>query len=419
MTRAELIASDSVQATGRAGSCTEPGSETSTSGTARARGRSEGSGVADDLIDLSSLLGQIRRWAVELGFAAVGVSDLDVTEPAQRLRGWLEREFHGLMTYMQRHEAVRADPLRLLPGARRAICVRMDYRPRDDQQDWIDREWRRLADPDAAVVSIYARGRDYHKVVRGRLHALAGRISEQIAGFGFRVCTDTAPVFEVELARRAALGWRGKHTLLLTREAGSMFFLGEILTDLPLPLDEPMAEHCGSCTRCIDVCPTAAIVAPYELDARRCISYLTIEHPGPIPEPLRALVGNRVYGCDDCQLVCPWNKYAQRAQLPDFDVRNGLDSASLIELFSWSEEQFLQRHAGSAILRIGYLRWLRNVAVALGNAPPSGEVQAALQARADHPSELVREHVAWALARQRRFTQPGDRLGDGMREEPD
>ena len=362
--------------------------------------RSEDTGAAGCPIDLSALLNRIRGWGAELGFAAVGVSDLDVTQPAQRLRSWLAREFHGQMNYMLRHEAVRADPTRLLPGARRAICARMDYRPRDDEADWIDREWRRLADRNAAAVSVYARGRDYHKVIRARLHTLATRISEEVEGFGFRVCTDTAPVFEVEFASRAGLGWRGKHTLLLTREAGSMFFVGEILTDLPLPVDQPQSEHCGSCTRCIDVCPTGAIVEPYQLDARRCISYLTIEHPGSIPEPLRGAIGNRVYGCDDCQLVCPWNRYAQRAQLPDFDVRNGLDSATLIELFRWSEQEFRQRHAGSAILRIGYLRWLRNVAVGLGNAPPSLEVQAALQARADHPSELVREHVAWALQRQ-------------------
>jgi epoxyqueuosine reductase len=366
--------------------------------------RTEDTGAAGGPIDLIALLDRIRRWATELGFAAVGVSDLGVEQPAQRLRLWLEREFHGQMNYMQRHEAVRADPARLLPGARRAICARMDYRPRDDAPDWIEREWQRLGDRNAAVVSVYARGRDYHKVVRSRLHALAERIGQEVGGFGFRVCTDTAPVFEVEFARRSALGWRGKHTLLLTREAGSMFFLGEILTDLLLPLDAPVPEHCGSCTRCIDVCPTQAIVAPYELDARRCISYLTIEHPGSIPEPLRAAIGNRVYGCDDCQLACPWNKYAQRAQLPDFDVRNGLDSATLVELFAWSEEEFRQRHAGSSILRIGYLRWLRNVAVALGNAAPSPEAQAALRARADHPSEMVREHVAWALQRQQTAT---------------
>jgi epoxyqueuosine reductase len=362
--------------------------------------RSEDTGAASCPIDMSALRERIRRWGGELGFAAVGVSDLQVAQPAQRLRTWLAREFHGEMNYMLRHEGVRADPARLLPGARRAICARMDYRPRDDDPEWIDREWRRLGNPNAAVVSVYARGRDYHKVLRARLHALATRIGEEVGEFGFRVCTDTAPVFEVEFAGRAGLGWRGKHTLLLTREAGSMFFLGEILTDLPLPVDQPSTEHCGSCTRCIDVCPTHAILGPYELDARRCISYLTIEHFGPIPEPLRAAIGNRVYGCDDCQLVCPWNRYAQRATLPDFDVRNGLDSATLVELLGWSEEEFRERHAGSAILRIGYLRWLRNVAVALGNAPASAEVQAALRARADHPSELVREHVAWALQRQ-------------------
>ena len=362
--------------------------------------RSEDTGADAGSIDLPTLLQRVRRWAADLGFAAVGVSDLDMAQPAARLRHWLERGRHGQMQYMLGHEAERADPSRLLAGARRAICARMDYRPRDDGDGWIEREWRRIGDPQAAVVSVYARGRDYHKVVRARLQALASRIGEEVADLGYRVCADTAPVFEVELARRAGLGWRGKHTLLLTREAGSMFFLGEILTDLPLPLDEPVQEHCGSCTRCIDVCPTSAIVAPFELDARRCISYLTIEHPGPIPEPLRAAIGNRVYGCDDCQLVCPWNKYAQRAQLPDFDVRNGLDSASLIELFGWSEQDFRQRHAGSAILRIGYLGWLRNLAVALGNAPASAAVQAALRSRADHPSELVREHVVWALQQQ-------------------
>jgi epoxyqueuosine reductase len=361
--------------------------------------RSEDTGAAGGAIDLPALVGRIRRWGAELGFAAVGISDLDVAQPAARLRAWLARECHGQMRYMQRHEALRADPTQLLPGARRAICARMDYRPRAAPDDWVDREWQRLGDPHAAVVSIYSRGRDYHKVVRSRLQALASRIGEEIGQFGFRVCTDTAPVFEVELAQRAALGWRGKHTLLLTRESGSMFFLGEILTDLLLPLDEPVQEHCGSCTRCIDVCPTGAIVAPYELDARRCISYLTIEHPGSIPEPLRAAIGNRVYGCDDCQLVCPWNKFAQRAQLPDFDVRNGLDSATLVELFGWSETEFRDRHAGSSILRIGYLRWLRNLAVALGNAPATPDVLAALRSRADHPSELVREHVAWALQR--------------------
>src|SRR6266436_1052108 len=362
--------------------------------------RSEDTGAASCPIDLPALVDRIRRWAAELGFSAVGVSDLDVAQPAQRLRAWLAREFHGQMDYMQRNEPVRADPTRLLAGARRAICARMDYRPRTDGEDWIDREWKRLGDPNTAVVSVYARGRDYHKVVRARLHALAQRIGEEVAGFGFRVCTDTAPVFEVELARRAALGWRGKHTLLLTREAGSMFFLGEILTDLPLPPDEPVPEHCGSCTRCIDVCPTGAIVAPYELDARRCISYPTIELKGSIPESFRPLIGNRVYGCDDCQLVCPWNKYAQISDEPDFDVRHGLDDADLTALFAWSESDFNVRMEGSAIRRIGFERWLRNLAVGLGNASYSEQIVDALSSRRDDESPLVREHVAWALAEQ-------------------
>jgi epoxyqueuosine reductase len=248
-------------------------------------------------------------------------------------------------------------------------------------------------------VSVYARGRDYHKVLRSRLQQLAGRIAQAAPRANFRVCTDSAPVFEVEFARAAGLGWRGKHTLLLTQDAGSMFFLGEILTDLPLPVDAPVAEHCGTCTRCIDICPTQAIVAPYQLDARRCISYLTIEHRGLIPEPLRPLIGNRVYGCDDCQLACPWNKFARTAALPDFDVRNGLDQATLVDLFAWTEADFRARHCGSAILRIGYERWLRNLAVGLGNAPAASTVIATLRTRADASSAVVREHVAWALAR--------------------
>jgi epoxyqueuosine reductase len=283
------------------------------------------------------------------------------------------------------------------------ISARLDYRPRGDDADWVEREWRRVGDGNAAVVSVYARGRDYHKVLRDRLQKLAARIERAIGPFGYRVCTDTAPVFEIEFARKAGLGWRGKHTLLLAQDAGSMFFLGEILTDLPLPVDAPIAEHCGTCARCLDACPTRAITAPYQLDARRCISYLTIEHRTAIPAELRPLIGNRIYGCDDCQLACPWNKFARTAQLPDFDVRHGLDSARLVELFAWTEAQFRERHAGSAILRIGHERWLRNIAVALGNAPTSDVVVAALQARADHPSALVREHVLWALARHGRF----------------
>lgn len=353
---------------------------------------------------LRALAARIRTYARELGFGGVGFADVDVAQASERLQQWLAAGRHGEMDYMATHADIRADPQRLMPeGAGRvvrAICVRLDYRPRNDARDWIARELKRLGNDEAAVVSVYARGRDYHKVLRGKLQALAECIEKMIGPFGYRVCTDSAPVFEVELARKAGLGWRGKHTLLINRDAGSMFFLGEILTDLPLPVDAPVEEHCGTCRRCIDVCPTRAIVAPYEVDARRCISYLTIEHKSSIPEALRPLVGNRVYGCDDCQLMCPWNKYAQVSTVEAFDVRNGLDGATLVELLAWTEEEFLTRHAGSAIRRIGYERWLRNIAVALGNAPYSPAIVEALQARADDASALVREHVAWALAQQ-------------------
>jgi epoxyqueuosine reductase len=349
--------------------------------------------------DAAALRARIDDWARELGFAQVGVADVDVNEASARLDAWLAAGRHGTMDYMARHAPLRADPARLLPGALRVISARMDYLPAATPDDWSTREHARLEEPGAAVVSLYARGRDYHKVLRAKLAQLAGRIEEAVGPFGHRVATDSAPLFEVEFARKAGLGWRGKHTLLLSREAGSMFFLGEILTDLPLPVDAPVSEHCGQCTRCLDVCPTQAIVAPYELDARRCISYLTIEHAGSIPEPLRPLIGNRIYGCDDCQLVCPWNKYAQRAVLADFDVRHGLDAARLVELFAWDEATFLARTAGSASRRIGHERWLRNLAVALGNAASTPEVIAALTARRDHASALVREHVTWALER--------------------
>lgn len=353
---------------------------------------------------LADLAAQIRHWGAALGFGAIGIGDVDVTAASAHLRAWLAAGRHGTMDYLQRHAALRADPAQLLPGVVRVITARLDYLPQQGAADWRAREARRLADGEAAVVSIYARGRDYHKVLRQRLQRLAEQIEGRIGAFGHRVCTDSAPVFEVELAGRSGLGWRGKHTLLLTADAGSMFFLGEILTDLPLPVDAPADGHCGRCRRCLDVCPTGAIVAPYELDARRCISYLTIEHAGSIPEELRPQLGNRIYGCDDCQLVCPWNKYARRSPLPDFDPRHGLDAATLIELFSWSDAQFDARLAGSPIRRIGHLRWLRNLAVALGNAPASAAAEAALAARADHPSALLREHVGWALARQRRAT---------------
>ena len=348
---------------------------------------------------MAALASSISAWGTHLGFTRIGIADVDVEHAAEQLDAWLADGRHGDMDYMQRHAALRADPSRLLPGALRVISARMDYLPRGAPDDWARREFDRIAKPNEAVVSIYARGRDYHKILRERLQKLASMIEAEAGRTGYRVATDSAPVLEVELARKAGLGWRGKHTLLLSQDAGSMFFLGEILTDLPLPIDAPTGDHCGTCSRCIDICPTQAITAPYQLDARRCISYLTIEHHGSIPIELRPLIGNRVYGCDDCQLVCPWNKFARTAQLADFDVRNGLACSTLIELFSWDEAQFNERHAGSAIRRIGHERWLRNIAVALGNATTTPEVIAALRARTDHPSELVREHVAWGLTR--------------------
>lgn len=301
---------------------------------------------------------------------------------------WLAQGRHGDMEYMARHGALRARPAELQPGTLRVISCRMGYLSLKEGDP----------SPDLAVISRYARGRDYHKVVRSRLQQLCDRIAAQIGAFGYRVFSDSAPVMEVELARRAGLGWRGKHTLLLDR-SGSWFFLGEIYTDLPLPCDAPVEEHCGTCRRCIDACPTGAITAPYELDARRCISYLTIELKGAIPEELRPLIGNRVYGCDDCQAACPWNGFAQPAGAADFAPRQGLERARLVELFAWSEREFDSRLRGSSIRRIGYERWLRNLAVGLGNAPASAEIVAALRARADHPSALVREHVLWALSK--------------------
>jgi epoxyqueuosine reductase len=342
--------------------------------------------------DLAPLAAAIKAWGRELGFAAVAIANAELGAAETRLAEWLARGFHGEMDYMARHGAKRARPAELVPGTQRVITARMDYLP-----DAADAE-AVLGDRTKAYVSRYALGRDYHKVLRARLQRLADRIAGEVGEFGYRVFTDSAPVLEVELAAQAGLGWRGKHTLLLTRDAGSFFFLGEIYTDLPLPADAPVAEHCGACTRCIDVCPTRAIVAPYRLDARRCISYLTIELKGAIPVALRPLIGNRVYGCDDCQLVCPWNKYAQTTREPDFRVRHGLDAAELAELFGWSEAAFHERIAGSAIHRIGYERWSRNLAVGLGNAPTTERVLTALRARVADPSALVREHVAWALA---------------------
>ena len=343
--------------------------------------------------DLNALARQIKHWGNELGFAAVGIADCELSRAENELQQWLDKGFHGEMDYMAAHGSKRARPAELIPGTQRIISVRLDYLP----PAAADPE-AVLNNPNAGYIARYALGRDYHKVLRARLQHLADRISAEVGEHHYRVFTDSAPVLEVELATKAGLGWRGKHTLLLNREHGSWFFLGEIYTDLPLPIDAPESDHCGTCHACIDICPTAAIVAPYQVDARRCISYLTIELKGSIPEAFRPLIGNRIYGCDDCQLVCPWNRFAQTAELADFSVRNGLDSAGLIDLFGWSENDFNDRLAGSAIRRIGHSRWLRNIAVALGNAPRTPAIQAALRHRLDHPSALVREHVGWALA---------------------
>ena len=354
--------------------------------------------------DPTVLVAQIRDWGRALGFDRVQIADIDLGDAEAGLLAWLEKGFHGSMDYMANHGLKRARPAELVPGTVRAIVARMPYLPIDTPADWRAREQQRLTQPGEAVVSLYARGRDYHKVLRSRLQQLADRIADAIGPFGYRVFTDSAPVMEVALATRGGLGWRGKHTLLLDRDAGSMFFLGEILVDLPLPADPPSEPHCGACTRCLDICPTQAIVAPYVLDARRCISYLTIEHAGSIPEALRAPLGNRIYGCDDCQTVCPWNKFARRATLPDFDVRHALDNSTLLELFAWDADTFSRHLEGSPIRRIGHERWLRNLAVALGNAlremkdPVEAEaICTALQARLVHSSPLVREHVQWAL----------------------
>jgi len=338
-----------------------------------------------------SLSSRIKQWGRELGFQAVGIADTDLSAAEPRLLEWLGRGWHGEMEYMARHGALRARPAELKPGTLRVISCRMDYL--NDAAQGISIE------PEKANIARYARGRDYHRVLRERLQKLCDRIAAEVGDFGYRVFSDSAPVMEVELAARAGIGWRGKHTLLLSRDAGSWFFLGEIYCDIPLPVDPPEKNHCGTCERCIEVCPTQAIRGPYQLDARRCISYLTIEHKGAIPEELRALIGNRVYGCDDCQLVCPWNRFARLTKETDFGTRNGLDRASLVELFAWTEAEFDERLRGSPIRRIGYERWLRNLAVGLGNAPSSPQVIDALSSRKDHPSALVREHVRWALSR--------------------
>jgi len=351
----------------------------------------------------SQLVPQVQEWARELGFSQIGVAGVDLSDAEPGLLAWLAQGLHGDMHYMAAHGTRRARPAELVPGTVSVITARMDYLPATvlGQPDWTAHELVRLQRPQEGIVSVYARGRDYHKVLRARLQKLADRMAAAIGPFGHRVFTDSAPVLEAELASRSGQGWRGKHTLVLSRDAGSMFFLGEIYVDLALTPTPPTTAHCGSCTACITACPTQAIIAPHRLDARRCISYLTIEHAGPIPVELRPLLGNRIYGCDDCQLVCPWNKFAQVSRLPDFDERKGLAGQQLVHLFAWDEATFLRMTEGSPIRRIGHERWLRNVAVALGNAlrvSPDADVRAALQSRADHPSTLVQEHVQWALA---------------------
>ena len=343
-------------------------------------------------LDLLALTASIREWAAQLGFQQVGITDIDLTEDALRLDAYLAAGYHGEMEYMASHGTMRSRPDELVPGTLRVISVRMDYLPEDTQMAQM------LAQPEQAYVSRYALGRDYHKLIRKRLQQLAEKISQEIGPFGHRAFVDSAPVLVKALARKAGLGWVGKNTLILNRKAGSWVFLGELLVDLPLPIDQPNdRDHCGKCTACLQVCPTQAFVGDRVLDARRCISYLTIELKGAIPEDLRPLIGNRVFGCDDCQLVCPWNRFAKPTQEDDFQPRHRLDNSSLVELFMWTEDEFLARTLGSPIRRTGHERWLRNLAVGLGNAPSTIPVLEALKARLEHPSELVREHVRWAL----------------------
>jgi epoxyqueuosine reductase len=344
-------------------------------------------------VDYQRLAQLIKQRGKELGFQQIGISDIDLSNAADHLQQWLANHYHGEMEYMARNVELRRHPDQLLPGTLTIISARMDYLTATMNAEEV------MQNPELAFISRYALGRDYHKLLRKRLQKLTDYISEVAGEFGYRVFTDSAPVLEKAIAEKAGLGWIGKHSNLLNRDAGSWFFLGEIFTLLPLPVDQPVTKHCGDCTACIDICPTRAIVAPYQVDARRCISYLTIELRGSIPVELRPLLGNRIYGCDDCQLVCPWNRFAQFSKEDDFLPRHGLDAPQLLELFSWSEEQFLQRLEGSPIRRIGYECWLRNIAVALGNGPKTAEVIAALQEKSEHPSELVREHVQWALTR--------------------
>ena len=344
--------------------------------------------------ELNQLAASIKGWGQELGFQQVGITDTELTQAENHLNEWLRQGFHGELDYMERHGSRRSRPDELISGTIRIISARMDYYPPDSRS--ISKV---LDDSVTAFVSRYATGRDYHKLMRKRLARLALRIQDEIGAFSYRAFADSAPVLEKPIAQRAGLGWIGKHSNLLNRRAGSWFFLGELYTDLPLPVDQPESDHCGSCTACMTACPTDAIVAPYVVDARRCISYLTIELKGSIPMELRPLMGNRIFGCDDCQMVCPWNRFASATEEADFMVRHQLDSMSLCEAFKWTEEEFATKTQGSAIRRLGYDRWLRNIAVALGNAESTPEVIGCLKARQNHPSELVQEHVAWALQR--------------------
>ncbi|HIG06732.1 MAG: tRNA epoxyqueuosine(34) reductase QueG [Methylococcales bacterium] len=346
-------------------------------------------------INRHSLTQNIKKWGVELGFQQVGISDTSLSEAEQHLDNWIKKDYHGQLHYMVKHGKKRSYPELLIPGTKRIISVRMDYLPENQK-----RIHTALENPENGFISRYALGRDYHKVIRNRLQKLCSRIEEEIGPFGYRAFVDSAPVLEKAIAEKAGLGWIGKHTNLINKQAGSWFFLGEIYTDLELPIDSATSSHCGDCTACIDICPTQAIIAPYQLDARRCISYLTIELDGSIPEPLRPLIGNRIYGCDDCQLICPWNRFAKTTENPDFNPRHNLNSSQLVNLFSWDEKTFLKKTEGSAIRRIGHHRWLRNIAVALGNAKPSHLVTQTLLKHCDNVSELVQEHVRWALKHQ-------------------
>lgn len=352
-----------------------------------------------EISDVAKLALQIKDWGRELGFQQVGISDVDLAEAEGHLQRWLERNFHGEMAFMEQHGHKRSRPELLVPGTVRVVSVRMDY-----LSGTAATMNQALGDPFKAYVSRYALGRDYHKLMRQRLQKLADRIQAHYGSFGYRAFVDSAPVLERALAEKSGLGWIGKHSNLINRRAGSWFFLGELYTDLPLPTDSPTGAHCGNCTACLDICPTQAIVAPYQVDARRCISYLTIELKGSIPESLRPMIGNRIYGCDDCQLVCPWNRFARMTEEPDFLARHRLDHRQLVEIFAWSEDEFLCKTEGSAIRRIGHQRWLRNLAVALGNATSSPAIIEALSTRLHHASELVREHVVWALSRHEKKT---------------